>query len=1365
MSDSSAVPANALDRDDPERRARKDAAAALFRALEAGDEAAVLGLWPSCDPDARNLDGETPLIAAARLGRAGSVEALLPRSDPTMTTDVFHPDVIGDSEWLPGETALLAAARRGNADCVRLLAPVSPLDEGGRFYGLGAIDLNYGPLLAAAEIDNVESIEAMAALARLAVDTPDGRRDPDCYWHAIDTAAEHGHTDSLRELIDIGRRRLGDAFPAHFSQWMRRDVEPASPHGDRLPPNTLRYPSALMVAAERGHADCVRLLLPYGAVAERASDYLQRHDMSALGRAARNGHPEVVSVLLEAAEPALRPANQGEALIEAAGGGDVESLRRILHARVEGVWRGSEYVGRALFDAIARGQDEIVETLIELADPTFRDGQGRTPLMAAAAQSQLECIRRLLPRSNTDARDAEGSTALMLAAVSRRSSPACVELLAAHSDANAVDARGETALMRVARATAEFSRMSADYWDASCLEALLPYCEVEQRTPNGRTALMIAAHQGSESIVQALLPRANPRVVDREGKNALMLAASHGHPECVAALAPHSDINARDRRGRTAMMFAARSAKPDCVDPLLEGSRLDLVDRDGNSALRYALDEGATECVDRLAARAPLAQAHSAIDQMGHDALPMTARRVDAAMSLDDEALFGEQRLFAAETSNAPTPARAPVAPASTASEGSLSLSASAKRSPLASSALSGERLRRSAQSAAAQAAVGRPARPNAGRADAARAVPDRSEIRTAETQTASRAERGSERRPEARSTRPTRVEQALGTLGQTARAVRAALTAARDAIFGSKPKDHRPTGRYPAGTPLRPAGSAGASGAPGVGRSAGERTASTAAATRGSVTSGRERGTERAEKGSTSASRDPSPDPRAVDQYGRTPLMQAIEAGDLARVKRLIPVSDLNARDPQGQTPLIIAAARGRDACVRELAPVSNPLARDRRRGWTALMFAAEKGHAGSVEALVSHTDTRAVRAIERDGYDYPYGRRRDALAIAAMAGRASCVRALLPASNPRHTDCMGRTPLIAAAMSGQADCVRELLPASDPTTIDGDGQTALIGALDRGHRVAAEILLPASLSCADVRDYDEYSALDRAVERGFMDIAETLLSVTHYPPGRRSNTETMFAMACRSPDLMDRVLTERLSVANVAIDDESADLRASVARAASEAAVRGQAHALAVFAPHLDTAAATHAIGRAIGATYEPLDKRIACVNLLLNGLAPEQREQVATATPIEKGQTLMQLAIKAGSAEVADLIGPLATVDDRRDAVNAFPEGRLPHTLAVHEQEVLASALRSPMCATNAQARRDLGAPARAEPRTTPRAAQATQATTNGSRPACGPARASVDDNVAHSPVIEPSGAEQEHDSEPKMGAQRRNRGMRL
>lgn len=142
-------------------------------------------------------------------------------------------------------------------------------------------------------------------------------------------------------------------------------------------PNALFHDGTtpLMLAAQEGSAECVKLLLPL-------SDPLRRNSLglTALMAAAEAGKDWCLELLLPFSEP------------------DQTDLR-----------------GRtALHFAAARNNSESARILLALCDANARDIRGHTPLFAAASRGCCACAKLLLPATRNLADD-QGNTAAAVA--------------------------------------------------------------------------------------------------------------------------------------------------------------------------------------------------------------------------------------------------------------------------------------------------------------------------------------------------------------------------------------------------------------------------------------------------------------------------------------------------------------------------------------------------------------------------------------------------------------------------------------------------------------------------------------------------------------------------------------------------------------------------------------------------------------------------------------------------------------------------------------------------------------------------------------------------------------------------------------
>lgn len=95
-------------------------------------------------------------------------------------------------------------------------------------------------------------------------------------------------------------------------------------------------------------------------------------------------------------------------------------------------------------------------------------------------------------------------------------------------------------------------------------------------------------------------------------------------------------------------------------------------------------------------------------------------------------------------------------------------------------------------------------------------------------------------------------------------------------------------------------------------------------------------------------------------DASGRTPLLQAVQAGDLTEAKRLIAAgADINAQAANKDTPWLLAGALGHTemlAAMLETGRVDYALRN--RYGGDALIPACERGHVETVKFLLEKSE-----------------------------------------------------------------------------------------------------------------------------------------------------------------------------------------------------------------------------------------------------------------------------------------------------------------------------------------------------------------------------------------------------------------------
>jgi ankyrin repeat protein len=253
-------------------------------------------------------------------------------------------------------------------------------------------------------------------------------------------------------------------------------------HVEKAQMSAIEVSLALFAAADENCTSLAAELLDGGA----SVDARDRFGARPLSHAARNGHLEMVDLLLARGAPIdARNLAGATALYFAAERGHAEVAQRLIERGADVKLTGRTGISPVAAAAYA-GSDAIVEMLLaQGADEHAPDETGKPPIVYAAARAKLDIVKRLLARGvDVNARYANDLTLLMWAAGADEK--------VAEADALKI----VTYLLDVG-------------------------AHIDDRDARGRTALMIAAEGGHGEIVNLLLQRgADPALKDNAGKRA-----------------------------------------------------------------------------------------------------------------------------------------------------------------------------------------------------------------------------------------------------------------------------------------------------------------------------------------------------------------------------------------------------------------------------------------------------------------------------------------------------------------------------------------------------------------------------------------------------------------------------------------------------------------------------------------------------------------------------------------------------------------------------------------------------------------------------------------------------------------------------
>nr|AAL89945.1 SD03956p [Drosophila melanogaster] len=365
--------------------------------------------------------------------------------------------------------------------------------------------------------------------------------------------------------------------------------------------------TALNIAARNGHLEVVKLLLSFSQPCNDGTGRMKRVDVNHADRdgwtplrsASWGGHSEVVRLLI--AQPACKidlADKEGRTALRAAAWSGHEDILKLLIESGADVNSVDRQGRTSLIAASYMGHYDIVEILLENgANVNHLDLDGRSALCVAAlcgSSGYSKVISTLLDHgANTDQLDNDGMSPLLVSSF-EGNAEVCELLLENAADPDLADFMGRTPLWAACTAG-----------HATVVKLLLFWgCGIDCMDSEGRTVLSIGAAQGNVETVRQLLDRGLDETHrDNAGWTPLHYAAFEGfHEVCLQLLESGAKIDECDNEGKTALHLAAQEGRLHCVQALLDihSSFVDQKAHDGKTAFRLACLEGHMDTVEFL---------------------------------------------------------------------------------------------------------------------------------------------------------------------------------------------------------------------------------------------------------------------------------------------------------------------------------------------------------------------------------------------------------------------------------------------------------------------------------------------------------------------------------------------------------------------------------------------------------------------------------------------------------------------------------------------------------------------------------------------------------------------------------------------
>ncbi|QPC70356.1 hypothetical protein HYE68_001108 [Fusarium pseudograminearum] len=531
--------------------------------------------------------GFSPLHEACRSGRDDAVQLLIERgADISM-------------KCRDGQTPLHAAALAGQYKIIKRLleygADGNEIDEDGRSVLTYAVSANSVPSAQAlldygADIetrDNHEQTPLIKAVRQNAIEMASLLLE---------------HKANAEAADDEGNRPLHLAAERNFGQMTQLLIEKGADIESRTDPKAKVHPyrkeglTPLLVAARSGRVETFHVLIDHGANPKASSSGYTGVYMATIGL-----NKSLIRFFVQNGVSVDARTTHGEntALIRAARDGlpQVVSLLIKLGADVN----ASNNIGwTPLHFAAETGYEDVVKILLKAgANATAESHDGKRP-RTISWENDHRPVTIILDGSVPISLDAQlhskalSLSALFYAARNGQLNKIC-QVLDEGIDVNSVDADGRSSLS-----------MAAEHGLSEIVHCLTGRnADVNLKDNYGGSPLWWASRYGNAMIVDHLLNQgAHVDSPDVDGQSPLSASSQYGHIKSIRLLLEHgANPNSSTGYGKTPLLFAVGNEQLDAVKLLLKsGADINYKSPEGDSALSLAEEHGFGNIVEGLKA-------------------------------------------------------------------------------------------------------------------------------------------------------------------------------------------------------------------------------------------------------------------------------------------------------------------------------------------------------------------------------------------------------------------------------------------------------------------------------------------------------------------------------------------------------------------------------------------------------------------------------------------------------------------------------------------------------------------------------------------------------------------------------------------